>query len=147
EEIDALTRWVVDRLGADVPVHFTAFHPDYRMLDVPPTPPETLTRARGIARANGVRHAYTGNVFDAHGQSTYCPGCGACGVDRDWYRIGAYGLDDDGRCTRCGTPLPGVFDGPAGTWGARRLPGLLGRESQFSWPLTRSTTSRTATTR
>jgi pyruvate formate lyase activating enzyme len=122
DEIDAMTRWIVERLGPDVPVHFTAFHPDYKLLDVPPTPPETLTRARRIALANGVRHAYTGNVFDADGGSTYCAGCGERVIERDWYRLGGYRLTDDGRCDACNTPLSGVFAGRPGVWGRRRLP-------------------------
>jgi pyruvate formate lyase activating enzyme len=121
-EIDRMTAWIVERLGPDVPVHFTAFHPDYKMLDVPPTPPETLARARRIALANGVRYAYTGNVHDAAGGSTYCPGCGEVVIERDWYRLGAYRLTDDGRCEACDTPIPGVFAGRPGTWGPRRLP-------------------------
>jgi pyruvate formate lyase activating enzyme len=122
DELDAMTNWVVDHLGPDVPMHFTAFHPDFKMLDVAPTPPSTLTRARDIALANGVRHAYTGNVHDRAGGSTWCPGCGALVIERDWYRLGDYGLTDDGHCTKCGTRLPGHFDGPPGTWGARRQP-------------------------
>jgi pyruvate formate lyase activating enzyme len=127
EEIDAMTSWIVERLGPDVPLHFTAFHPDYKMLDTPPTPPQTLTRAREIALANGIHHAYTGNVFDAGGQSTYCPVCGERVIERDWYRLGAYRLTDDGRCTACGAQLPGVFAVGPGSWGARRLPVRLGR--------------------
>jgi pyruvate formate lyase activating enzyme len=126
-EIDAMTRWIVERLGPDVPVHFTAFHPDYKMLDTPPTPPQTLTQAREIALANGVHHAYTGNVFDAGGQSTYCHGCGERVIERDWYRLGSYRLDDGGSCATCGTRLPGVFAGAPGSWGARRLPVRLAR--------------------
>jgi pyruvate formate lyase activating enzyme len=126
-EIDAMTAWIVDRLGPDVPVHFTAFHPDYKMLDTAPTPPQTLMRAREIALANGIHHAYTGNVFDAGGQSTYCHGCGARVVERDWYRLGAYRLTDDGRCEECGARVPGMFQGRAGSWGARRLPVRLAR--------------------
>ncbi len=122
EELDALTRWVVAELGPDVPLHFTAFHPDYRMRDVPPTPPATLVRARELAIANGVRYAYTGNVHDREGGSTWCHGCGALAIERDWYRLGHYGLDGDGRCLVCGTQLPGVFAGAPGHWGARRLP-------------------------
>ena len=122
EELQAMTSWIVDDLGPDVPVHFTAFHPDYKMTDRPATPPATLTRARQIARANGLRFAYTGNVHDTDGSSTYCPGCGTVVVERDWYALGAYRLTDDGRCNRCGTTLAGVFDGPAGTWGPRRMP-------------------------
>jgi pyruvate formate lyase activating enzyme len=121
-ELDRMTRWVVDRLGPGVPLHFTAFHPDYRLRDVPPTPPATLTRARAIARKNGVRYAYTGNVHDAEGGSTWCHACGACLIERDWYAIGAWRLTDDGRCRACGTVCAGRFAGPAGTWGAKRLP-------------------------
>ena len=117
-----MTTWIVQRLGPDVPVHFTAFHPDYKLLDRPRTPPETLTRARSIALGNGVRHTYTGNVFDADGQSTYCHGCGSRVIERDWYRLGDYRLDADGRCERCGARTPGVFSGLPGNWGARRLP-------------------------
>ena len=126
-ELDAMTTWVVEHLGPDVPMHFTAFHPDYRMLDRPPTPPATLTRARRIALGNGVRHAYTGNVHDGDGQSTYCPACGERVIERDWYRIGEYHLDDTGHCTSCGAQVPGRFDGPAGDWGAQRRPVVLRR--------------------
>jgi len=122
DEIAAMSDWIVDRLGPDVPVHFTAFHPDWKMLDVPPTPPATLRRARRIARAAGVRHVYTGNVRDPEGGVTSCSGCGREVIARDGYDIVAWALDDLGRCRACGTRCPGVFDGPAGTWGARRLP-------------------------
>ena len=125
-EIEAMTSWIVERLGPDVPIHFTAFHPDYKMLDTPPTPPATLTRARQIAVANGIRHAYTGNVFDADGQSTYCHACGECVIERDWYRLGVYRLTGGGACAGCGARLPGVFTGAPGAWGARRLPVRLG---------------------
>ena len=123
EELDRLTGWVVERLGPDVPLHFTAFHPDYKLLDRPPTPASTLTRARAIARANGVRHAYTGNVHDRDGGSTYCSGCGLLVIERDWYRLGAYRLTDDGRCRGCGLRLPGVFAGSPGQLGAETPPG------------------------
>jgi pyruvate formate lyase activating enzyme len=124
-ETDEMTRWIVDELGPDVPVHFTAFHPDYKMLDTPPTPPATLRRAREIAIGNGIRYAYTGNVFDSSGQSTYCPSCGVVVIERDWYHLGAYKLTDDGACLACGTRIPGVYEGPAGSWGRRRLPVVL----------------------
>jgi pyruvate formate lyase activating enzyme len=120
DEIDAMTRWVVEHLGRDVPMHFTAFHPDYRMLDVRPTPPATLTRAREIALGNGVRHAYTGNVVDPHGASTFCPACGDLLVERHGYTIGRYAIDDDARCRACGTPVAGRFDGGRGHWNGRR---------------------------
>jgi pyruvate formate lyase activating enzyme len=126
-EVDEMTNWVVEHLGPDVPMHFTAFHPDYKMLDRPPTPPETLSRARRIALANGVHHAYTGNIHDAEGQSTYCANCGARVIRRDWYSLGAYHLDGTGHCRECGTRLAGVFDGPPGGWGPRRQPVTLGR--------------------
>jgi pyruvate formate lyase activating enzyme len=122
DEIDRMTAWIVDNLGRDVPVHFTAFHPDYKLLDRPPTPPRTLARAREIALANGIHYAYTGNVFDAGGQSTYCHGCGSLVIERDWYQLGAYRLDADGHCERCGTKISGVFSGQPGSWGPRRLP-------------------------
>jgi pyruvate formate lyase activating enzyme len=124
-ELDAMTAWVVDHLGPDVPMHFTAFHPDFKLRDRPPTPPETLARARRIALANGVRHAYTGNVHDAEGGSTYCAGCRQRVIRRDWYELDDYRLDDRGSCMACGTQLPGVFEGPPERWGARRQPVIL----------------------
>jgi pyruvate formate lyase activating enzyme len=127
EELDQMTGWVVEELGPDVPMHFTAFHPDYKMLDRPPTPPQSLIRARSIATANGVRFAYTGNVHDRDGGSTYCANCGARVIERDWYALGSYALTDDGRCEECGARLPGVFSGRAGRWGRRRLPVHLSR--------------------
>jgi pyruvate formate lyase activating enzyme len=122
EELDAMTRWIVEHIGPDVPVHFTAFHPDFKMTDLGSTPPSTLTRARAIARANGVHHAYTGNTHDTEGASTYCAACGTRIVERDWYVLGEYRVTDDGHCGSCGTEVPGRFDGPRGSWGARRLP-------------------------
>ncbi|WP_299437223.1 AmmeMemoRadiSam system radical SAM enzyme [uncultured Rhodospira sp.] len=122
DELKALADWVVAELGPDVPLHFSAFHPDHKMRDLPATPPATLTRARDIARAAGVHHVYTGNVHDSDGGSTYCPGCGARVIERDWYELGAWHLDGSGHCLSCGTRLAGVFDGPPGTWGRRRAP-------------------------
>jgi pyruvate formate lyase activating enzyme len=126
-EISAECEWLVTHLGPDVPLHFTAFHPDFKMRDVPPTPPATLTRARRIALGLGLRYVYTGNVHDPDGQTTACPGCGAAVIVRDWYLLEEYALGDDGRCRRCRTRVPGRFDGPAGTWGPRRLPVRLSR--------------------
>ncbi|RMG33691.1 MAG: AmmeMemoRadiSam system radical SAM enzyme [Gammaproteobacteria bacterium] len=120
EEIDEMTRWVVENLGPDVPMHFTAFHPDYKMLDHPPTPPETLIRAREIALRNGVQYAYTGNVHDKAGQSTWCPNCGGLVIERDWYVLGEWHLDAEGHCAHCGHPIAGVFDPQPGHWGPRR---------------------------
>ncbi len=122
EELAAMCDWIVTALGPDVPVHFTAFHPDYRLLDVPPTPLATLRRARSIAERAGIRYAYTGNVADPSGERTRCPGCAATVIERDQYEIRAWRLTDDGHCRACGTPIPGVFAGPPGDWGRRRLP-------------------------
>jgi len=111
-ELDAMTGWVVEHLGPDVPMHFTAFHPDWKMRGHAPTPASTLTAARRIALANGVRYAYTGNVHDAAGASTWCPGCGELLIERDWYALGRWGVDDSGCCTACGWQLAGHFAGP-----------------------------------
>jgi pyruvate formate lyase activating enzyme len=119
-ELEEMTQWIAERLGPDVPLHFTAFHPDWKMTDVPPTPPATLTRARRIAARNGLRYVYTGNVHDEAGGSTYCHGCGAKLIGRDWYRLGEWALDADGACARCGTPCAGVFEAEPGHWGRRR---------------------------
>ena len=124
-ELHALTQWVVENLGPNVPLHFTAFHPDWKMLDRPRTPPATLTRARTIAVQNGVRYAYTGNVFDEAGESTYCHTCGAVLIRRNWFVLSGWEIDTHGRCNRCGTPCAGVFDGVPGRWGARRRPVTL----------------------
>ncbi len=121
-EIDALSGWVMDHLGPDVPLHFSAFHPDWKMTHRPPTPPATLTRARRIALDNGLHHVYTGNVHDEEGDATYCSGCGKVVVGRDWYELTAWSLGPDGRCASCGTPCPGRFEAEPGRWGARRLP-------------------------
>jgi len=121
-ELDAMTRWIVERLGPDVPLHFSAFHPDWKMTDRPPTPPATLTRARTLAMRNGLRYVYTGNVHDRAGGSTWCHGCGALLIERDWYELGRWGLGPHGDCLACGARLPGVFGARHGTWGARRMP-------------------------
>jgi len=126
EEIGLLSQWVHDHLGTDVPLHFTAFHPDWKMRDTPPTPPETLTRARGIARQAGLHYVYTGNVHDPEGSSTWCPGCGALLIERDWYRLGHWGLDAQGRCAACGKPVAGHFDAAPGSWGGKRVPVEMG---------------------
>jgi len=125
KEIEEETQWIMEHLGPDVPLHFTAFHPDWKMLDKPHTPPATLTRARAIGLKNGLRYVYTGNVHDAEGGTTKCQGCGAKLIVRDWYRLLDWRLTDDGRCKKCGAPCPGVFDGPPGDWGPKRRPVLL----------------------
>lgn len=132
EELDAMTRWVVEQLGPDVPMHFTAFHPDYRMLDKPPTPLATLTNARRIALANGVRYAYTGNAHDLEGGKTLCHTCGEALVARDGYEIATWHLTAQGLCRNCGAACSGVFDGEPGTWGPRRMPIRLRHSSDAS---------------
>ncbi len=120
-ELSAMSRWVCDALGPDVPLHFSAFHPDFHMLDVPATPPSTLTRARRIAMDNGLHYVYTGNVHDSQGGSTWCPQCGARLIERDWYQLGEWSLRN-GHCKHCGHAVPGVFEPQPGAWGPRRLP-------------------------
>jgi pyruvate formate lyase activating enzyme len=121
-EVERLSRWIADHLGLDVPLHFSAFHPDFKMGDVLPTPPATLRRAREIARSQGLRYVYTGNVHDPEGDTTLCPECGEAVIARDWYEIQSYRLAPEGRCLACGAGLPGRFADRAGTWGRKRLP-------------------------
>jgi pyruvate formate lyase activating enzyme len=121
-ELEAMTQWVVEKLGPDVPMHFTAFHPDWKMRDTPATPAVTLSRARAIAVKNGVRYAYTGNVHDEGGGSTYCHQCGTKLIGRDWYVITEWHLGPEGHCQSCGSACPGVFETRPGDWGAKRLP-------------------------
>jgi pyruvate formate lyase activating enzyme len=113
-----------------VPLHLTAFHPAYKLLDRPPTPPATLTRARGIALDNGIHYAYTGNVDDPEGDSTWCHSCGRLVIERDGYRLGAWNLTVDGRCHACETPIPGVFRSQGGSWSGPRLRVTLARGTQ-----------------
>jgi len=127
EEINAMTRWVVQELGPEVPVHFSAFHPDWKMLDSPPTPHATLLKARAIALANGVHYAYVGNVHDLDAGSTSCQKCGQRLIGRDWSVLSDWHLTDDGHCTVCGAVCAGVFEGPAGQWGAKRQPVMMSK--------------------
>jgi pyruvate formate lyase activating enzyme len=122
EELDELTRWVGGELGFDVPIHFTAFHPDFRLLDHPRTPAETLTRARRIALDNGIRYPYTGNVHDPQGSGTYCHACGQLLIARAGYEIVLWNVTANTGCPKCGTPLSGVVESRPGNWGNRRLP-------------------------
>jgi pyruvate formate lyase activating enzyme len=125
KELEELTQWVFERLGPDVPIHFTAFHPDWRMLDKPRTPASTLTMARLIAMKNGLRYAYTGNIHDEEGSSSYCHQCQAKLIGRDWYELGEWNLTPEGLCRLCGAPCAGIFEARPGKWGSRRLPILL----------------------
>ncbi|MBZ0134846.1 MAG: AmmeMemoRadiSam system radical SAM enzyme [Planctomycetes bacterium] len=121
DELKRMTEWVVRELGPDVPMHFSAFHPDFKMLDLPPTPEQTLRRAREIAMQQGVRYAYTGNVHDAQGDTTFCHACNEPLIVRDWYNLDRWNLQA-GKCAKCNTPVAGVFEDQPGNWGARRQP-------------------------
>ena len=126
EELLAESKWIAKELGPDVPLHFTAFHPDYKMTDLPHTPAATLSRARHIAQGEGLQYVYTGNVHDAEGGTTYCPACKAPLIVRDWYAIRAYCLDENGCCPKCGEPAAGYYEKAHGHWGRRRIPIRLG---------------------
>jgi len=119
-ELEAMASWYAGHLGPGVPWHFSAFHPDWKMRDVPPTPFATLQRARRIAMQHGIRYVYTGNVRDAEGGATHCHGCGARLIERDGYTITGWSLAGEGECVRCGTRCAGLFDTGPGRWGSRR---------------------------
>ncbi|HKU43135.1 MAG TPA: AmmeMemoRadiSam system radical SAM enzyme, partial [Polyangiales bacterium] len=121
EELGQLTEWFADKLGPDVPLHFTAFHPDFKLLDIPSTPKSTLVRARDRGRAAGLRYVYTGNLRDAAGHTTFCPTCEAALIARDAYTVTRFTLRD-AACPHCGTRIPGHFDAKAGNFGTRRIP-------------------------
>ncbi|OJH41106.1 AmmeMemoRadiSam system radical SAM enzyme [Cystobacter ferrugineus] len=125
-EVEAMSQWLMEHLGPDVPLHFTAFHPDYKLRDIPPTPPETLRRARDLAREVGLRYVYTGNTHDPSGETTLCPDCGAALIVRDWYDMLQYRLTAEGRCPDCGARVPGHFDARPGDSGRRRRPVAVG---------------------
>jgi pyruvate formate lyase activating enzyme len=122
EEIEAMTKWIAKELGPDVPIHFTAFHPDYKMTEIPATPVETLERSRRIAMKNGLRYVYTGNVHDLEGGTTFCPGCGESVIVRDWHRILNYRVTDDGHCKECGAAIAGRYEKLGKPFGQRRIP-------------------------
>jgi len=121
-ELHAMCEWILENLGSDVPLHFSAFHPDWKMRDIPKTPAATLSRARNIALQTGLNYVYTGNVHDTKGSSTYCQQCGERLIERNWYELGEWRLDANGHCKNCGGKLAGVFEAQAGSWGARSLP-------------------------
>ncbi len=120
DELHQMCEWIMEKLGPDVPLHFTAFHPDWKMRDIPATPASTLTRARQIGIDAGLHYVYTGNVHDSAGSSSYCHQCGHLLIERDWYVLGRWGLDASGCCESCGTPMAGVFEAQPGNWGAKR---------------------------
>ncbi|HFB65685.1 MAG TPA: AmmeMemoRadiSam system radical SAM enzyme [Aeromonadales bacterium] len=121
KEITQMCEWIVEKLGSDVPLHFSAFHPDWKMKTIPPTPAATLEFARAIAIKAGLNYVYTGNIHDTEGGSTWCPGCGQLLIERDWYELGSWHLKN-GHCDRCGKLIPGVFEDKPGDWGAKRMP-------------------------
>jgi pyruvate formate lyase activating enzyme len=129
-ELSAMSQWILRELGPDVPLHFSAFHPDWKMLDVPATPASTLTRARDIALKAGLHYVYTGNVHDTTGGTTFCPGCREPLIVRDWYRIDDYVLTPDGHCPQCGTAIAGRFGAFSHPFGNRRIPVSLHRENR-----------------
>ncbi len=122
EEITAMCQWIKKELGLDVPLHFSAFHPDHKMSDISHTPAATLVGARDIALKAGLKYVYTGNVHNKDGDTTYCPNCHATLIERDWYQINQYNLNNDGCCPECGTALEGKFAEQAGNFGSRRIP-------------------------
>ena len=122
KELTEMCEWVVENLGPDVPMHFSAFHPDFKMMDVPSTPSSTLTMARDIAMKAGVRYAYVGNVHNKDADSTWCHQCGELLIERDWYELGKWNLTAESCCKSCGTKVAGVFEAKPGNWGAKRLP-------------------------
>lgn len=128
-ELTALSSWVLRELGPEVPVHFSAFHPDHKMPDVPPTPLQTLVRARAIARDQGLHHVYTGNVHNLDGDTTMCAQCGEPLIVRDWYQIRDYRLTPEGHCPHCAAPLAGRFAQQAGHFGRRRIPLRIGEHA------------------
>jgi AmmeMemoRadiSam system radical SAM enzyme len=121
QEIEQMCQWIAEELGPEVPLHFSAFHPDFKLNDRSPTPPAVLRAAHDIARQSGLRYVYTGNVYDPEHQQTYCPGCGRVVIRRDGYTIGAFEVRG-GRCAFCQTPVAGHYDETAGKWGGRRMP-------------------------
>ena len=127
DELRRMSAWIAEHLGPHVPLHFTAFHPDYRMTDIPATPAATLARARAIARSEGLQYVYTGNVHDAAGGTTHCPDCGHGVIVRDWHSILGYDLTHDGRCLQCKSQVAGHFEPFTKQWGAKRVPVRMGR--------------------
>ena len=126
-ELSAMSQWIARELGPTVPLHFTAFHPDFKLTDIAATPAATLQRARRIALDAGLRHVYTGNVHDRDGGTTRCTGCGEPLIVRDWYEIIDYRLTPDGACPACGTALAGRFGAYGKPFGSRRIPVAIHR--------------------
>ena len=128
QELGALARWLAHELGPDVPLHLSAFHPDWKMTDLPPTPSATLSRARRIAQDAGLHYVYTGNVHDPEGGTTYCPSCHHATIIRDWYDIRHYDLTPRGCCPQCGSSIAGHFGTQGTPFGRHCLPVHMGGE-------------------
>ncbi|MCB1935834.1 MAG: AmmeMemoRadiSam system radical SAM enzyme [Nitrosomonas sp.] len=129
QEIETMSAWIVKELGVDVPLHFSAFHPDYKMNDIPGTPQETLIKARQTALDAGLQYVYTGNVYYKTGDTTYCPSCKNAVIIRDWYEIQQYDLKDDGCCKHCGTLIAGCFGNYGGSFGRHHIPVAIQRNT------------------
>ncbi len=127
EELNAMTEWIVEHLGPNIPLHFTAFHPDYKMVNKQNTSHQTLIRAQKIAKSKGINFVYLGNVHDSTRSSTYCPKCDELLIERDWYQLGSWGLDSEGRCIKCKTHIAGHFESSHGNWGRHREPVYIHR--------------------
>ena len=121
-EITAMSEWIVNELGADVPLHFSAFHPDYKLNDLPATSIETLIQARKIALNSGLRYVYTGNVHYPERDTTYCFSCGSELIVRDWYEIRKYRLTAEGRCENCNATIAGRYERFSSQFGRHRIP-------------------------
>ena len=130
KELHQMCQWIAENLGKNVPLHFSAFHPDFMMRDKGCTPLATLLRARKIALSYGLHYVYCGNVHDSQSDSTYCPNCQHRLIERDWYKLGEYNLDQQGHCLHCGHLLPGRFAGPQENFGARSIPIRIGSKSR-----------------
>ncbi len=137
DELKRMCAWICEELGPDVPIHFSAFHPDFKVIDRGPTPLATLLLAHGVAREAGLRYVYTGNVSDKQHQSTYCPGCGSQVIERDGYALGTFDVRDS-CCGHCGHPIAGRYDAQPGTWGGRRLPVRIAQFARSSGVATAS---------
>ncbi len=129
EEITAMCKWIYNKLGANIPLHFSAFHPDHKMREIAATPPLSLIRAREIGLKQGLNYVYTGNVHNKQGDTTFCPACHTPLIERDWYQIKQYRLNPNGNCPDCGFSIAGRFEKKAGNFGARRIPVAMTTES------------------
>ncbi len=122
QELHALSQWIAENLGPNIPLHFSAFHPDFKMMDIPATPVETLLRARDIALSYGLHYVYCGNVHHQASDTTYCPHCHKPVITRDWYQLGSVNVDANGCCQHCQGKIAGRFGSDKKRFGRRRIP-------------------------